>query len=390
MQFQDTFKRFVLIGSTIFSNKLVLILTAYFFTQVQYNIFNKAYYTASILILFGVLGFDFAVSRMKIDIKNVIIGVLVNVMLTFVVLHLISQPFENPLKIFSVLIYSIFACLGGIFTFQLLFKGEIKSYVILMLTNAFFHLLIIPFVTFMNADIYLLLPFVTAFWFLIGYPQFKKLNTVSGEKLASLYKLGISTFIINSAVSLALVADKYIVNHYFPLETANAYTFAWGLIVPLLYIGNVVEKLIYSSTSGDSFRIFNKSLLVLLMLVASYSALLLLAVNFVPALMPKAIDLPLLREILNFMMIGYALFVVFNFPVNGFLFKFAQTSKQKIIAVAYTAAILVFPFAFFLVNGSFAITDYHSLLLLVWLFIFILLITKSVVIFLPVKKTLAL
>ncbi|MBK9284679.1 MAG: hypothetical protein IPM51_10240 [Sphingobacteriaceae bacterium] len=381
-----TFQKFVLIGSTIFSNKLVLIITAYFFTEVQYNIFNKAYYTASILILFGTLGFDFAVSRINISLKTVSLGALLNVFITLVILYFISEPFADIFKIFSIFIYSLFACLGGIFTFQLLFRGEIKRYVLLMFANALLHLLIIPFVTLLNVDIFFLFPFVSFTWFLLGYPRFKILNRNDEQNLTSLYKLGISTFIINSAVSFALVADKYIVNHYFPLDTANAYTFAWGLIVPLLYIGNVVEKLIYSSTSGDSSKIFRKSLIVLLVLVAVYSALLLTAVNFMPVLLPNSINSVLLQMILNFMITGYALFAVINFPVNGFLFKFAETSKQKTIARAYLVTILLMPIMFIIFNGGAAITNYRTLLLLIWCFIFLLLIIKTVVVFLPRKK----
>jgi len=386
-EISDTFQRFVLIGSTIFSNKLILILIAYFFSGVQYNTFNKAYYTASILILFGTLGFDFAINRINTSFKMIVLGVTLNVIAALAILFFISDPFTNFYQLISIFIYSLFACLGGIFTFQHLFQVRIKTYVLLMFANALLHLLIIPFITLLKADIFILFPFITLTWFLIGYPGFIKHNKEKGKNLVSLYKLGVSTFIINSAVSLALVADKYIVNHYFPIDTANAYTFSWGLIVPLLYLGNVVEKLIYSSTSGDAFRIFRKSLIVLLMLVVSYSVLLLAAVNFLPAVIPNSINSIRLVQILGFMITGYALFVVINFPVNGYLFKFAETAKQKSIAAAYFAAIIVFPIAFFLINGGTEITNYRTLLLLIWSFIFLLLIIKTVVVFLPVAKS---
>ena len=383
----DTFLRFVLIGSTIFSNKLVLILIAYFFTEIQYNIFNKAYYTASILILFGTLGFDFAINRSNASFKLVVLGVIINAAVTLSILYFISEPFTSAFQLISIFIYSLFACLGGIFTFQHLFQGRIKTYVMLMFANALLHLMIIPFTTILKADIFLLLPLVTLTWFLIGYPGFMKYNKEKEDSLASLYKLGVSTFIINSAVSLALVADKFIVNHYFPIDTANAYTFAWGLIVPLLYIGNVIEKLIYSSTSVDAFKVFRKSLIVLLILVAAYSILLLAAVNFLPTVLPNSINAVQLVQILSFMITGYALFVVINFPVNGYLFKFAETGKQKSIAAAYLAAIILFPIAFLLINGGTEITDYRTLLILIWTFIFLLLIIKTTVIFLPFKKS---
>jgi hypothetical protein len=383
----DTFQRFVLIGSTIFSNKVILILIAYFFTEVQYNLFNKAYYTASVLILFGTLGFDFAINRINTSFTMIVLGVIINVTAALTILFFISEPFTNFYQVISIFIYSLFACIGGIFTFQHLFQGRIKTYVMLMFTNALLHLLIIPFITILKADIFLLFPFITLAWFLIGYPGFVKHNKNKANNLYALYKLGVSTFIINGAVSLALVADKYIVNHYFPIETANAYTFSWGLIVPLLYIGNIIEKLIYSSTSGDSLKVFRKSLIILLMLVAVYSVLLLAAVNFLPSMIPSSINSTRLVQILSFMITGYALFVVINFPVNGYLFKFAETTKQKSVAAAYLSTIIIFPSAFIFFNGGTVITNYHTLLFLIWAFIFLLLVIKTGVIFFPNKKS---
>ena len=383
----DTFLRFLLIGSTLFSNKLVLILIAYFFSEVQYNLFNKAYYTASILILFGTLGFDFAINRIAVTLNTAIAAVILNVSITLGVLFYLSEPFTNTYQLLSLFIYSLFACLGGIFTFQHLFQGRLKSYVILMLINAFLHLLIIPFVTLFKADIFLLFPLITLIWFFIGYPGFIKYNKDKGENLAALYKLGVSTFIINSAVSLALVADKYIVNHYFPIDTANAYTFSWGLIAPIIYIGNVVEKLIYSSTSGDATRVLSKSFKILFALVAVYSISLLAVVYFLPGILPKSIHADIIFQILSFMITGYALFTVINFPVNGYLFKFAETGKQKSVAAAYLVAILIVPLVFILINNGTEITNYRTLLLLIWSFIFLLLVIKTAVIIFPFKKS---
>ncbi len=386
----NTFLRFVLIGSTLFSNKLVLILTAYFFSETQYNLFNKAYYTASILILFGTLGFDFAINRINISLRAVIIAVVLNVLITLVILYFLSEPFTSVFHYVSIFVYGLFACIGGIFTFQHLFHGRIKTYVVLMLISSFLHLLIIPFVTILKADIFFLFPFVSLVWFLIGYQGFVKHNTNESDNPASLYKIGISTFIINSAVSLALVADKYIVNHYFPVTTANAYTFSWGLIVPLFYLGTVVEKLIYGSTSSDSINVFRKSMFILLLLVSFYSITLLAAVNYLPSLIPNSVDSLKLIQILGFMITGYAVFVVLNFPINGYLFKFAETTKQKTIALAYLALLISFPIIYILINGGTKITEFRTLLTLIWVFIFLLLIIKSTITFFDSRKSVAL
>lgn len=387
-----TIPNFFLIGTTIVSQKLILILIAYFFTGIQYNTFNRAYYTASILIIFGTLGFEFAVNRISTTVKTVSFGVLVNVIAAFTVLYFLSDPFTGGYQVLSVFVYSLFACLGGIFSFQHLFQGRMKFYVILMLTNAFLHLLIIPFVSLLDADIFLLLPMVTLIWFIIGYPGFRKYNeggkkTAGVNQLGSIYKIGLTTFIINSAVSLALVADKYIVNHYFPIGTANAYTFSWGLIAPMFYIGNLIEKLIYGSTSKEPLKVFSKAMVILMLLIAVYSVSLLTLVNYLPGVIPASINAGLFLQILGFMITGYAVYSVINFPVNGYLFKFAETSKQKIIAAAYLVIVVVVPVVFLIVNGGTEITSYRALLMLIWSFIFSLMIFKSVVVFFPVHKS---
>lgn len=360
------------------------------------------YYTASILIIFGSLGFGFAVCRINTTVKTVLLGVLFNIIITFAVLSFLSEPFTNVYHILSVFVYSLFSSVGGIFTFQHLFQGRIKNHVLLMLTNAALHLSIIPFVILLDADIFLILPFVTLTWFIIGYRGFRKYNeskindesrnkiknkSMIKSELASLYKIGITTFIINGAVSLALVADKYIVNHYFPVETANAYTFSWGLIAPIFYIGNLIEKLIYGATSNESFKVFSKAFVIMLLLAAVYSASLVSIVNFLPGVIPSTINAALLLKILTFMITGYAVYSVINFPVNGYLFKFAETSKQKTIAVGYIITLIAFIILFLIFNDGTELTDYHTLLILIWSFIFSLLIIKTIVVFFPLRKS---
>lgn len=345
------------------------------------------------LIIFGTLGFEYALTRINTSLRTVAAGVLINITITYCVLYFLSEPFDSIYQVTAVFIYALFACLGGIFTFQYLFNGKIKMYVIMMIANACLHLSVIPIIKFLDADIFLIFPFITLAWFIIGARGFKNFNeeqnkiknkiTAGSPELKLLYKLGIITFAINSAVSLALVADKYIVNHYFPMETANAYTFSWGLIAPIFYIGNLVEKLIYSSTSKESIKVFTKAFIILLLLIAVYSLSLISIVNFLPGVLPGSVDPDLFLQIISFMITGYALYSVINFPVNGFLFKFAEISKQKKIAASYVIILLIIPLSFFLIKGNFVITDYKTLLLLIWTYIFMLVIVKTLVVFFP-------
>lgn len=329
------------------------------------------------------MGFDLAINRLTISIKNLTLAVIFNISLTMIVLYLLTKPFSNIYYLLSIFIYSLFAILGGILTFKHLFQGRIKLYVILMLINSLLHLSIIPLITRFNFELFYFFPLITFLWFLVGFRGFVKYNKVGNTHLAELYKLGTSTFIINSAVSLALVADKYLINHNLALVTANAYTFSWGLVVPLLYFGNLVEKIIYGSSTKQEKNLIIKSLLLLFILVTLYSSAITLIVNFLPTLLPKSIDYHQLRNIFNFMIVGYGLFVIFNFPINGYLFKFAETYKQKKTAISFLVLLISFPLIFIAINGGTQITDYKMILITIWIFIFLLLIIKTIIVFKP-------
>ena len=374
-------QRFFIIGATIFTSKVVLILIAYFFNEVQYNTFNQAYYTASILIIFGAFGFNYAVNRVDIKFILVFFASIINILITLFVLLIFSPPQFSSMQIISVIAYALFAAIGGIFTFQVLFQGFYKTYFYLTLLSAVLHIALIPAVMILNVDIFLALPFVTFFWFVISFPKFIKGKSLRLESLKELYKIGSANFIINSSVPLALVVDKYFVNHYFSLETANAYTFSWSLTAPMFYIGNLIEKIIYSSEEKEGKRIFKRSLLILASLIILYAAFMLAVVYFFPSLLPRSVNVDLMKAVFSFMIAGYALYVIFQFPVNGYLFKFKEVAKQKSIAVVYAVFIfLLVTFYLFFLN-QFHIENFRVLLLSIWGFIFCLLIIKSYVVF---------
>ncbi len=376
-----TVQRFFIIGTTIFSAKVVLILIAYFFNQVEYNIFNQAYYTASILIIFGSFGFDYAVNR--VNIKFVLVGIasVINIFLTLLILLIFSPPQFNFIQIISVVVYALFAALGGIFTFQVLFQGLYKTYFYLTLLSSVLHIALIPAVMVFNVNIYYALPFVTFLWFVLSFPKFIKGKGSRLDSFKELYKIGSANFIINSSVPLALVIDKYFVNHYFSLGIANAYTFSWSLTVPVFYIGNLIEKIIYSSKDEKGEGILKKSLLILSALILLYASAILSIVYFIPSILPHSVDAELLKNIFTFMIGGYVLYAIFQFPVNGYLFKFKEVEKQKSIAVVYAVFIfLLVTFYLFFLN-KFQITNYHVLLISIWVFIFSLLIIKSYIVF---------
>ena len=376
----ESLKKFILIGLSIFIYKAVFIAYAYTFNQTQYNVFNQSYYTASILILFGALGFNIAQTRIPIKPLTIFFFAAINIVITYCILHLISNPFSDITEIIPVIIYSIFSAVGGVLTFKLLFDGKYQIYFWVMLIFAAAHFMIIPAVIFLNVSIFPALSLLIIIWFFAVYGFFDK--EVSDKKnYTEYFKVGFSAFVINSAVSLGLAGDKFIVNHFFTTDIANTYTFAWGLTAPIFYIGNLIEKYLYAEPKPDKSRILKKGFIFSLILISAYTFGIVTVVKFFPSLLPASISKELFGSIFIFMITGYSLYVILHFPLNTYLFKVTGVKKQKTISIYFTFIILFFVFVFYyIINNPVDIT-YQMLLATVWIYIFLLLTVKALIIF---------
>ena len=374
-------KKLVFLGVAVASTKVMLLLFAYFFDADTYNQFNQIYYTASMVILFGSLGFNIAVTRINLSPTLVTASVFLTTLLAYLFLQVISAPFENVFEIVSILIYCLFISLSGIYVFHLLFSGRYRDYVLLTLLYSALHLLIIPAILFLKLSLFGVLPVVAFLWFLIGTPKYIKQKDSSFRNLKEFYKVGVSAFVINSAVSLALAADKYFVNHFFSVEIANSYTFAWGLIAHMFYIGVLIEQYLFSETNTSKSNILKRGFILVTALVAFYSVATVTVINFFPGIIPASVDYKTVLKIFTLMISGYSVYVIIHFPVNAYLFKSLSTEKQKTISIAFAIIISGFLVLYILIFQGLISIDYVWLLILTWSYIFTLLITKIFIMF---------
>lgn len=332
------------------------------------------------LILFGSLGFNISLTRMPIRLLTLFLFITVNVILTYFILHLISAPFQNLTEIIPVIIYSTFTAVGGVLNFKLLFDGNYQKYFQIMLLFAFAHFMIIPAILIFNINIFPALCVFTVLWFFIVLKTYNQ-KIFNNSNYKEFYKIGLSAFVINSAVSLALAGDKFIINHFFQTEIANAYTFAWGLTAPVFYIGNLVEKYLFAEPKSNKSKLLIKGFLFSLALITIYLVGIITAVNFFPAILPDSVSKQIFSDIFVFMITGYSIYVVLHFPINTYLFKVIDTNKQKIISLYYTIIIIIFAVLFFLTIQNVFHLNYQSLLASVWIYIFLLLSVKTIIIF---------
>jgi hypothetical protein len=231
----------------------------------------------------------------------------------------------------------------------------------------------------LKLDLFNVLPFVSFLWFVVGLSKFVRPN--EGSNIKEFWKIGISAFVINSAVSLALAADKYFVNHFFSTDIANSYTFAWGITAPMFYIGVLIEQYLFSETNTSKPNILKSGFILSSSLVIIYAIGILAVVHFFPTLIPQSVDYESVVNISVLMISGYSVYVIFHFPVNAYLFKSLSTGKQKTISIAFSVIISAYLVIYILILQEIISINYIWLLIITWSYIFTLLITKILIMF---------
>lgn len=201
-----------------------------------------------------------------------------------------------------------------------------------------------------------------------------------GKNIKELYTIGFSSFIINSIVPFLLAADKFIVNNNFENITANSYTFAWGLTAPLFNIGNIFEKMIYAEREEVTKKMILINGLLNIVLISIYAIAVFTAINISDSILPMSVSKDLVRSITLIMLIGYSIYAIVHFPLNGYLFKQKNKSLPKKIAVLYVIAVAVFVILFALLREELFV-HYTRLLFYNFAVLAVLLIIKLIAVY---------
>ncbi len=280
-------------------------------------------------------------------------------------------------------LYALFSSIGGIIVFRILFSGHYGLY---FLTHL--HLLLNYTLIFVDLRLqlgtdylFLLFPLLQFGWLLASLKiiKWKKLYKHAKVKISELYKSACSVFIINSIPVLILQMDKALVNNYFQLEIANAYSYAWMLTAPVFYIGNIFEKSVYTEVHGNPFIIIKKSFLYNGIFVLAYLGITLFLISNNLSLIPGIINYYLFKKILVIALPLYSLYAIIHFPLNAFLFKYLNPILRSRIGI-WTGAVIIIYFLLLSIMMNNLVTDCLLLLIFNTFFLFMPLIIKTVLI----------
>ena len=359
----------------------------YFLDKVSYNEFNKVFYYASLISTIGTFGFTYAITQ--INIAPFIFSLLVfgNIIISFFLVYVLGGVEVSIGNAFIIFLISFSAILFSVYNFRLLFFSKTNKYFIsiVIISLSYFIALAVSF--FVGIKLLFMYGILGLFGLIISFRLFDLGNIKDFRKLKKFYKLGFSTFIINSAAGMILMADKFFANNFFSVDVANSYTFAWALVAPIFYLGNIAEKNIYAAENKKSIKnaLFNSFVLIAFGLII-YSFLIFFITNKFSNVLPNTIDVSLFKNIFMYMIIGYSLFIFFHFPINGILFKMNFHDSQKLTSYAYIFIIGIFTCLYLFNFIRIANDDYLFLISLVVLILVTLSVSKFLLIVFLHKK----
>lgn len=371
------FKKIFIIGAALFLLKVVLMIYPYFMSKEQYYYFNKSYFTASIIIILSTFGFNISQTKIPLDKYFLLLLVFIHTII-FTLFFMIIKSHFYIIDFVSIVLYSVPIAYIGILNFQRIFYGNYKKYFYVTLSLAITHLLIIFFKSYKNQ--FFVLSVFVFIWFVFIINYFENVKEIEFN-YKEYYKIGYSAMITNSAVSLVLAGDKYIANHHFETNIANSYSFAWMIIAPLFYIGNVIEKFLFTEGNYNPGKILRKGILLSLLIVSCYNLIIFSIINFSPRILPATVSPRLFTKIYVLMALGYSIFVTFYFPLNTYLYKFCKTDSFKKIGVNFTIILALYAIIFLIINSTSINFNYTHLLSLIFFFVFALLSTKTLLVF---------
>ena len=378
---KDYIKNTILIGLSFVFLKSFNLALPYFLDGESYNAFNKVFYYASLLSTMGTFGFTYAITQINLPTFFVSLLVLINTLVSFLLVFIFSGVDVSILNIFNVFIISSSSILFSIYNFKLLFNSKIKNYFITIIIFSVSHYIALSGHLFFGLNLLLfygLLSFI-AIIFCFGFFEIGLGNKI--RSVGKFYKIAASTFIINSAAGIILMADKFFANNIFDSEIANAYTFSWAIIAPIFYLGNIAEKNIYASKEKKSLQSSIKNSIGLILLgLVGYSIIIVIITNYVSFLLPQSINLDIFNKIIFTMLAGYSVYIIFHFPINGMLFKFNLHKVQKATALSHIFILGVFVVLFYINIISIEANDYFGLFLVIISILMLLSVSKVVLV----------
>lgn len=319
------FKEVILIGFSFLFSKFFFLIIPYLITAAEYKNFNENYYTASLLSILTIFVLDYVNARYSVKLKHLIIFCFITFTSIFIILS-----FVNDINLFTILLWINNLIISFTLTI-FLYNSQVMKYFqinVLVFVLSLSSILI----SYYLLDLFSIYSILLFLFSLTLLPKLIRRRTeFSKINLKDALRLSFGIFIINSSAGLLFNYDKFLVNNYMDMNTANAFTFSWSVLVPALYIGNVFEKSLYSREK--IILSFNKTFLLNMMSILAY-LLFIWIILLNGYLIPKSVAADKLSIIIIELSIGIGLLGILHYPLIAVLLKSISSVIQNKLALA--------------------------------------------------------
>lgn len=377
------FKTFT-IGFVTAISKLILLIIPYLLEPALYNYFNKNYYSLSLVIILSGFGFEFSYQRSSISFYRLLLLIIGNIIVIELIL-IAGGVIQFDLQSFLLIIpAAAISVLVSIASFTLLFNKSLKGYVLMSLL---FHTGVIAFyfaARYFVADPFraYILALVAAF--IVAFVLLKKAFAKDGKDYFNMYAFGLNALIINGFFAVVMSINHILAGNLLSHNSANNIILVWLASVPLIYLSNIFEKVVYNSI-GLKEKIV-KWVLINFSMMLFYSLLISVIIIYFDFLLPSPAEKELMLEYMTLIFPAIFVFALLNSFINAYTFRYLDYKRQSIITVLFAVLLIsCIIFGALSINGVFRLNDL-SLIIFSCSVLLTGIITKTVIVVLKVRS----
>lgn len=380
----ELFSKTLTIGFVTFFSKLIILIIPYLLEPQSYNIFNKNYYSLSLVIILSGFGFEFSYQRGNISFYRLILLLTGNIIVTQFILIAAGVLNFDVLNFLLITIASLISVLISIAGFTLLFRKSLKGYVMMSLLFHSFVIVTYLVLRYFESDPFRSYIIALIAAFIIAFALIKKALAKEGNEYLNMYAFGLNALIINGFFAVVMSINHILAGNLLSHNSANNIILVWLASVPLIYLSNIFEKVVYNSVRLKDKIV--KWVLINFSLMLFYTLVIGTVILVFDFLLPSPADKELMSEYMVLIFPGILIFALLNSFINAYTFRYLDYKRQSIITVIYAALLIICVLiAILSLNKIFLLNDL-SLIIFSGSVLLTAIISKSVIVLLRIKS----
>lgn len=284
-------------------------------------------------------GFEFSYQRSNISFPRLILLVTGNVIVTQLILIAAGVLKFELLNFFLIIIAALISVLVSIAGFTLLFKKSLKGYVMMSLLFHSFVIISYLVLRYFESDPFRAYIIALIAAFLIAFILLRRAFANEGKDYFNMYSFGLNALIINGFFAVVMSINHILAGNLLPHNSANNIILVWLASVPLIYLSNIFEKVVYNSERLKD-KIY-KWVLINFSFMLVYTAIIGVIIILFDSLLPSLAEKELMMKYMFLIFPVIFIFALLNSFINAYTFRYLDYKGQSVITALYAVLLTV-------------------------------------------------